>query len=177
MTEKQDTQIKNTMPLAFQEAFFTVVPYNERPDFLPSKFNNSIHDSGLFERELFKTARHFCEEHDGGFWEIANVKAETGDTFFMYPATDKQYPLGYYNDEDEQCFDMLDNKIFGLIMTLITLNESSCRSDEEQDFALILSGHEQALYQAIEGYMVGVDDAEQHSQASAMFALIEKYAE
>lgn len=177
MTENKTT---NTMPQKFQDAFFKVVAYEERPDFLPSQFNNNIHDSGLFERALFKTARHFYDGQVVAKWEMASVKNGTADTFFMYPSIDKQYPISYFNDEDEECVDILDNKLFGLLATIVTLEESSCRDSEEQEFATQLCHHLAALYKAIDECMVAVDTAkntELREQLTNMFELIEKHTD
>lgn len=180
MTVTQNKQASFTMPQAFRKAFFKVVPYEERPDFLSSQFDNSIHDSGLFERELFKTARHLYDGEVVLKWEMAKVKSNTADTFFMYPSTDKQYTLAYSDDNGDEQFDILDNKMFGLIITIITLDESSCRGSEEQEFATLLSNHSAALYKAIDDCMVSIDDgsnAELRKQLIAMFELIEKHTE
>ena len=166
------------MPQTFQDAFFKVVAYEQRPDFLPSQFNNNIHDSGIFERELFKTARHFYDGEVVSKWEMASVKNATTDTFFMYPSIDKHYPVSYFNDENEECFDILDNKMFGLLVTVVTLDESSCRSSEEQEFATQLCNHLAALYKAIDDVMVAIDtdeNTELREQLTTMFEIIEKH--
>ena len=182
MTEAQITHSNETMtmPKKFHDAFFKVVPYEERPHFLPSQFNNSVHDSSLFERELYKTARHF---HDGKStlkWEMAAVKVNELDTFFMYPADDSEYTLAYDNEDGEEVFDKIDNKLFGLIMTITALEEGSCRDIVEQDFVNLLCNHLSTLYSAIDNCMVNIDtenNAELREELVSMFELIERHTE
>lgn len=171
MIETKNTEATTAMPKAFQERFFTVVPDDQRSDYLPSQFNNNVHDSGLFERELFRTAGYFCDKNMVLKWEMASVKSDTGDTFFMYPSIDDQYLISG--------LDVVDNKLFGLIMTLIALDEGADRSAMEQEFSDILINHHHALHKAIDSCMATMDDGNDdklRSEFISMFEVIRKYA-
>lgn len=192
MTDTKTPEVTTAMPKAFQDSFFTVVPNDQRSDYLPSQFNNSIHDSGLFERELFRTAGYYCDKNVVLKWEMACVKSATGDTFFMYPSIDEPYLMRgldavFISGSDSRSIeylmrgsDAVDNKLFGLIMTLITLNEGADRSSMEQEFSDILTNHHHALSKAIDACMVDIDngtDDTLRADLISMFETIERYTE
>lgn len=89
-----------------------------------------VNHAGEFTHHLFNLARNFSENYEPCEWTICEVPH--ADAFFCYPKgeEDKLYQL---NDDDApDGVKYVDAKVFGIIMTLMALDEGTDRPREQQ---------------------------------------------
>ena len=168
----------NTIPDDMQASIFTTVSYADRADFIASKFGNNAHDAALFERELLKTARYMDSECETQMWEMVAVEGGCSNAFFMYPSIDKEYKLSQHNNDGSQ-YDIVDNKLFGLIATLACFDEGSYRSEVESEYANLLDSHWYYLYGNVGSYMENAkanNDVEKQEAATSLLEFVAKHS-
>lgn len=174
-------EIAGVLPANLEGNLYTIVNYEERADFIANKFGNNAHDAALFERNLLRAARHLDANCETQMWEMASVEGSYGNTFFMYPAINKDYKLSYCS-EDEVRASVVDNKLFGLIATLVCFNEGSRAQSE---YAYMLNDHFASLHGNImDSYLKCADvdsqpvaalDGKQKEQFKDMLEVIKAY--
>lgn len=133
----------------FYSQLATNISIIEQPDFLSNHFGGDISVSGEFERTAYMLARNISEDYEPCGYSFAQCKQY--DTFFMYPTdSSKQYAIENFDEDEDSannCY--MDNKVFGMIVTLQALEESSCRKAGEEELAGIICDRMERLYQAI----------------------------
>lgn len=138
------THPTTSMSNDFFTALATTIDMQEQPQFLADMFGGDISVSGEFERTAYLLARNISDNYNPCGFSFAKCKQY--DTFFMYPTdSSKQYAI---EDEDEHYY-YVDNKVFGMIVTLRALEDSSCRKAGEEKLAGIIYDRMERLYQAV----------------------------
>ena len=146
------THPTTSMSSDFFAALATTIDMQEQPQFLADMFGGDISVSGEFERTAYLLARNISDSYNPCGFSFAKCKQY--DTFFMYPTdSSKQYAVEDFDeDEDEygnKRYYHVDNKVFGMIVTLRALEDSSCRKAGEEKLAGIIYDRMERLYQAI----------------------------
>ena len=137
-----NTQTVISMPALFTTAFCQRVESCDTHSFLDSQFGGTadaeVHN-GEFARRTFEYARKASDSYEGGTWHRFKMLDNTG--FFMCPAdSEATYDIGDY---------VVDNKTFGLICSLIGLDEATSRPASQQAEADIFYNQSHALISSI----------------------------
>ena len=126
----------------------TTVSIQAQPDFLASQFGGDISVPGLFERTAYQIARNLSVSYEPCGFTFAQCKEH--NAFFMYPSDDaKQYAIETFDEDDAETYDYIDNRVFGMIVTLRALEDSSCRNADEQAITDIICEMMENLQRAI----------------------------
>jgi hypothetical protein len=148
-----DTQTAISMPALFANAFCQKIEACDTYTFIDSQFGGTadaeVHN-GEFERRTFEYARNACDDYEGGKWERQSVLDKAA--FFVCPVdSEATYEIGDY---------VVDNKTFGLICSLIGLDEASCRPAGQQAVADIFYNQSQALIESIVAVFESLETSE-----------------
>lgn len=137
-----NTQPVISMPAIFASAFCQKLEAWDTHKFIDSQFGGTadaeVHNSE-FEHRTFQYARNASDDYEAGKWERFAMLNKTA--FFVCPAdSEKVYDIGDY---------VVDEKTFGLVCSLIGLDEATSRPVEQQAVADIFYSQSQALIKSI----------------------------